>query len=195
MGTESLRCAWCGEDPLYVRYHDEEWGRPVHDDTRHFEFLVLESAQAGLSWLTVLRKREAYRLAYDRFEPAAVARYDDEKTEALLRDPGIIRNRRKIEASVQNARAFLAVQQAYGSFDAFVWQFVGGAPIVNHYAPGEPLPAATPLAEALSKELKRRAFRFLGPVIVYSYMQAVGLVDDHIDACFCKTGHGGACAP
>lgn len=188
MAETPVRCAWCGSEPLYVRYHDEEWGQPVHDDTRHFAFLVLESAQAGLSWLTVLRKRAAYRAAYDGFDPAAVARYDAAKMESLLQNPGIIRNRRKIEASVQNARAFLAIQKEYGSFDAFIWQFIGGAPIINRVAAEADLPASTPLAAALSKELKRRGFRFLGPVIVYSYMQAVGLVDDHIDACCCKTG-------
>ncbi len=182
----SRRCDWCGQDPLYIRYHDEEWGTPVHADAKHFEFLVLESAQAGLSWLTVLRKRENYRNAYDGFDPAKVAAYDDRRIAQLMGNPGIIRNRRKIEASVHNAKRFLEVQREYGSFDTFIWAYVQGKPIVNSCRDAADIPADSALSRRISRDLKSRGFRFLGPVIVYSYMQAVGLVNDHIDACFRK---------
>jgi DNA-3-methyladenine glycosylase I len=179
------RCAWAGTDPLYVSYHDDEWGRPVHDDRRLFEMLILEGAQAGLSWITILRKRPAYRRAFDRFDPKKVARYTAAKKRALLRDPGIVRNRLKIDAAVTNARAFLAVQKEFGSFDRYVWQFVGGKPIVTPRSTMTSVPARTPESDALSKDLKRRGFRFVGSTICYAFMQAVGLVDDHIADCFC----------
>ena len=165
-------------------YHDVEWGVPVHDDRRHFEFLILEGAQAGLSWRTVLHRREGFRRAFAGFEPARVARFSPARIERLLRDPGIIRNRRKVAAAVANARAFLAVQREFGSFDSFVWAFVGGAPIVNRWRTLGEIPAQTARSEALSRELVKRGFRFVGPTIVYSHMQACGLVNDHLVRCF-----------
>ena len=184
------RCDWCKSDDLYIKYHDEEWGVPVHDDRKQFEFLVLESAQSGLSWLTILRKRENYRLAYDNFEPEKVALYDDKKIDELLTNPGIIRNRKKIEASINNARRFLEVQKEFGSFDKYIWGFVHGQPIVNSYQDGAEIPATSPLSDTISKDLKRRGFQFLGPVTVYAHMQATGIVDDHVDSCFRKTKLG-----
>ena len=178
------RCAWAGTDPLYVSYHDDEWGRPVHDDRRLFEMLILEGAQAGLSWITILRKRPAYRRAFDRFDPKKVARYTAAKKRALLRDPGIVRNRLKIDAAVTNARAFLAVQKEFGSFDRYVWRFVGGAPIVTARSTMTSVPARTPESDALSKDLKKRGFKFVGSTICYAFMQAVGLVNDHVATCF-----------
>lgn len=180
------RCDWCTADPLYRSYHDEEWGTPTHEDRTHFEFLVLESAQSGLSWLTVLRKRKNYRKAYDRFDPAAVAGYGEQKIESLLSDPGIIRNRRKIESSITNAQKFLEVQREFGSFDAYIWGFTDRQTVVNHYGSTAELPASSDLSDRVSKDLKKRGFRFLGSVTVYSYLQAVGIVDDHVDACFRK---------
>lgn len=180
------RCDWCLSDEQYLRYHDEEWGVPVHDDRKQFEFLVLESAQAGLSWLTILRKRENYRLAYDNFEPEKVALYDEKKVEELLLNPGIVRNRRKIEASIGNAQRFLEVQKEFGSFSAYLWKFVENRPIVNSYESISEVPASSPLSDAVSKDLKKRGFRFLGTVIVYSHLQATGLINDHIDSCFRK---------
>jgi DNA-3-methyladenine glycosylase I len=178
------RCGWCGDDPLYVAYHDQEWGAPLHDDRRLFEMLVLEGAQAGLSWITVLRKREAYRKAFDGFDPAVVARYDEAKVASLLTDPGIIRNRLKIRAAVHNARAFLSVQEEFGSFDRFMWGFVEGRPIQNAWKSFRDIPAATPESEEMSRELKRRGFQFVGPTICYAHMQAVGMVNDHEVSCF-----------
>jgi DNA-3-methyladenine glycosylase I len=178
------RCAWCGTDPLYVAYHDAEWGVPVHDDRRLFEFLVLEGAQAGLSWLTILRKREAYRRAFSGFDPEKVAAYDARKVRSLLRDDGIVRNRLKIDAAVANARAFLDVRDAFGSFDAYVWRFVGGAPKVNRRRTLKQIPPSTREAEAMSKDLRRRGFRFVGPTICYAHMQATGMVNDHLVDCF-----------
>jgi DNA-3-methyladenine glycosylase I len=179
------RCAWCPADnPLYVRYHDEEWGVPVHDDRHLFEMLILEGAQAGLSWLTILKRREGYRAAFDRFDAKKIARYDARKVAALLQDPGIIRNRLKIAATIDNARAFLEVQKEHGSFDRYIWSFVGGKPKRSHRKAGERLPAQTAEAEAMSKDLKKRGFRFVGPTICYAFMQAVGLVDDHSADCF-----------
>jgi DNA-3-methyladenine glycosylase I len=186
---ERPRCGWCGSDPLYVAYHDEEWGVPAHEDRHLFEMLVLEGAQAGLSWLTILRKREGYRRAFLGFDPARVARLSEEDLEGLLRDEGIVRNRLKVWSARDNARAFLAVQREFGSFDAFLWSFAGGAPMVNHPRTLAEVPAATPEAEALSKALRKRGFRFVGPTIVYAYMQAVGLVDDHLASCW-KRGKG-----
>jgi DNA-3-methyladenine glycosylase I len=190
--TAKPRCAWCGDDPLYLRYHDEEWGVPVHDEHRHFEFLILEGAQAGLSWLTILRKREHYRKVFADFDPARVARYDRRRIERLLQDPGIVRNRLKVEAAVRNARAFLAVQEAFGGFDAYVWRFVDGSPIQNRWRRLQEVPAATAQSEALSKDLKRRGFSFVGPTIVYAHMQAVGMVNDHLLECFRHRELGGA---
>jgi DNA-3-methyladenine glycosylase I len=178
------RCTWAGSDPLYLAYHDQEWGVPVHDDRHLFEMLILEGAQAGLSWSTILHKRDNYRLAFDNFEPGRVADYDQAKIEALMGNAGIVRNRRKIEAAVQNARAFLAVQQEFGSFDAYVWRFVGGQPLQNRWASLSELPAQTAASEAMSKDLRRRGFNFVGPTICYAFMQATGLVNDHVVDCF-----------
>jgi DNA-3-methyladenine glycosylase I len=180
---ELQRCAWAGSDPLYLRYHDEEWGVPVHDDRRLFEMLVLEGAQAGLSWITILRKRPAYRKAFDRFDPKKVARYDARKRRALLADAGIVRNRLKIDATIANARAFLEVGEEFGSFDAYVWQFVGGQPKVNHPRTMKDVPPTSAESDALSKDLRSRGFRFVGSTICYAFMQAVGLVDDHVTTC------------
>ena len=176
-------CPWCGQDPLYRQYHDIEWGVPVHADCTLFEFLILEGAQAGLSWLTVLRKRPHYRRLFADFDAEQVARFDAARIEALLQDPGIVRNRLKVQAAVSNAQAFLAVQEAFGSFDRYIWDFVDGRPIVNHFERLDQVPAVTPLAETLSRDLKRRGFRFVGPTIVYAHMQATGMVNDHLVDC------------
>lgn len=178
------RCPWCGDDPLYVRYHDEEWGVPNHSDIRHFEFLVLESAQAGLSWRTILGKRENYRKAYDGFDPQRVARYAQPKILELLENAGIVRNRRKIEASVHNAARFLEVLREYGSFDEYLWSFVGHRPVVNAWTELAQIPSRTSLSDRISADLRRRGFRFVGSTIVYSHLQAVGLVNDHLVSCF-----------
>ena len=181
------RCPWSeGIDPLYERYHDTEWGVPVRDDRKHFEFLVLEGAQAGLSWWTILRKRENYRRAFADFDPQKIARFDARAVTRLMRDAGIVRNRQKIEAAIANARGFLEVQEEFGSFDAYVWPFVGGAPIVNRWRAQSDVPATTPESDALSKDLKKRGFKFVGPTIVYSHMQATGLVNDHLLTCFTR---------
>lgn len=181
---EPTRCAWSTDLPIYVRYHDEEWGVPVRDDARLFEFLILEGAQAGLSWLTILRKRDNYRAAFDGFDPARVAHYDDAKIAALLADPGIVRNRLKVNAAIVNARQVLDVQQEFGSFANYLWGFVGGQPIVNHWRTLAEIPAETELSRQLSKDLTRRGFKFVGSTIVYSLMQAVGMVNDHTVDCF-----------
>lgn len=178
------RCAWAGPDPLYVRYHDEEWGVPVHADRTLFEFLILEGAQAGLSWITILRKREAYREAFDNFDAQRVARYDRRRVERLMRNPGIVRNRLKIESAVTNARAFLAVQEQFGCFDHYVWRFVDGRPRLNRPASLKDVPARAPESDALSTDLQRRGFRFVGSTICYAFMQAVGMVNDHTSDCF-----------
>jgi DNA-3-methyladenine glycosylase I len=178
------RCSWAGSDPLAIQYHDNEWGVPSHDDRHLFEMLVLEGAQAGLSWITILRKRAAYRRAFDRFDPRKVARYDARKRRALLGDAGIVRNRLKIDGTVRNARAFLAVQQEFGSFDAYIWQFVGGRPKVHRPRSMKDVPATTPESDAMSRDLKRRGFTFVGSTICYAFMQAVGMVDDHAATCF-----------
>ena len=180
---ETVRCPWCGTDPLYVRYHDEEWGKPVHDDQKHFECLTLESAQAGLSWITILRKRENYRLAYADFDVQRVASFTDEDVERLLSDSGIVRNRRKIEASINNAKQFINIQKEFGSFDSYIWSFVDHEPIINEWDRLEDVPATTELSERLSKDLKRRGFKFLGPTTVYAHLQATGLVNDHLTTC------------
>lgn len=178
------RCAWAGEDPLYVDYHDREWGVPVHDDRTLFEFLLLEGAQAGLAWITILRKREHYRKVFDGFDPERVARYDDTKQAALLADPGIVRNRLKVASATKNARAYLGVQDEHGSFDAYLWRFVDGEPILNTWSTMAEVPARTEISDALSKDLKKRGFSFVGSTICYAFMQAVGLVDDHVVDCF-----------
>lgn len=178
------RCEWSSSDPLYIEYHDKEWGVPLHDDQKLFEFLVLEGAQAGLSWITILKKRENYRKAFDNFLPEKVARYGDRKFAALLTDAGIVRNRQKIQASIDNARAFIKVQDEFGSFDTFIWRFVDGKPIVNRWKSLRDIPAKTPLSESISKELIKRGFRFVGPTIVYAHMQATGMVQDHVVSCF-----------
>ena len=178
------RCAWCGADPLYVAYHDSEWGVPVHEDRTLFEYLILEGAQAGLSWLTVLRKRNNYRAAFDGFDPAKVARYPEAKLASLLADPGIVRNRLKIDAAVSNARRFLELQDRFGSFDAYLWRFVDGASVQNAWHHQAELPAKTPRSEALSRDLSKRGFKFVGATICYSLMQAVGMVNDHVVGCF-----------
>jgi len=181
---KKTRCAWAGTDPLYVAYHDEEWGVPVHDDRRLFEMLVLEGAQAGLSWITILRKRERYREIFARFDARKVARFDRRKIAALLLDPGIVRNRAKVEGTVKSARAFLDVVGEHGSFDRYLWAFVGGKPIRNSPRSLAQVPAETDESRALSRDLKRRGFTFVGPTICYAFMQAVGLVDDHVTSCF-----------
>ena len=179
------RCEWVPEsEPLYVAYHDDEWGVPEHDDRRLFELLTLEGAQAGLAWITILRKREGYRRAFAGFDPAAVAAFDEARVEELLQDPGIVRNRLKVESTVANARAVLGVQEELGSLDAYLWQFVGGEPRVNGWRTLAELPAETAESKAMSKDLKRRGFRFVGPTVCYAFMQAAGLVNDHVVGCF-----------
>ena len=178
-----VRCAWARSE-LMIRYHDEEWGVPVHEDGRLFEFLILEGAQAGLSWETILNKRENYRAAFDGFEPGQVARYDGRKVAKLLRNPGIVRNRLKVNSAVRNARALLRVQEEFGSFDRYLWQFVGGRPKVNLRNARNPVPARTAESDAMSRDLKKRGFNFVGSTICYAFMQAVGMVDDHIVQCF-----------
>jgi DNA-3-methyladenine glycosylase I len=178
------RCQWAGDDPLYQAYHDTEWGVPVHDDRRLFEFLVLEGAQAGLSWITILRKREHYRAAFDGFDPAKVAGYDQHKQAELLANPGIVRNRQKIMAAIRNAGVFLAIQEEFGSFNAYVWRFVGGRQKINAWASLAEIPAKTAESEAMSKDLIRRGCAFVGPTICYAFMQATGMVNDHTTDCF-----------
>lgn len=178
------RCEWCGNDPLYVEYHDKEWGVPVHDERQLFEMLILEGAQAGLNWLTILRKRENYRKAFDRFNAKKIAQYDKAKVAKLLADAGIVRNRLKIAATIQNARAFLEVQKEFGSFDRYIWQFVGGKPKINHWKNLKELPPKTTESDAMSKDLKKRGFSFVGSTICYAFMQAVGMVNDHVVTCF-----------
>lgn len=178
-----VRCGWA-RNPLSIRYHDEEWGVPTHDDARLFEFVILEGAQAGLSWDTILNKRENYRAAFDQFDPQRIAGYDRRKFQSLLQNPGIIRNRLKIASAVRNAKAFLAVQKEFGSFDRYVWQFVGGKPRVNSWRSLKQVPARTPESDAMSKDLKKRGFSFVGSTICYAFMQAVGMVNDHVVNCF-----------
>jgi len=178
------RCTWAGDDPLYQQYHDQEWGVPCFDDRTLFEFLILEGAQAGLSWLTILRKRENYRRLLDHFDAQRIARYDKDKTESLLQDPGIVRNRLKIASTISNARSFLETQSEHGSFAAFIWQFVGGEPVQNHWKSIQDVPVRTEQSDRMSRELKRRGFKFVGSTICYAYMQAVGMVNDHTADCF-----------
>ncbi|NVJ45573.1 MAG: DNA-3-methyladenine glycosylase I [Cytophagia bacterium] len=179
------RCTWC-ENTFddYIKYHDEEWGVPVHEDRTHFEFLILEGAQAGLSWATILKRRDGYRAAFADFDPEEVAQFSQEKVEALLLDPGIIRNRLKVQGTVINAQKFLEVQKEFGSFDKYIWSFVGGKPIVNARKSIKDVPATSPESDALSKDLKKRGFKFVGSTIMYAYMQACGLVNDHTKDCF-----------
>ena len=188
----NTRCAWVGDDPLYIAYHDEEWGVPLHDDQRLFEMLILEGAQAGLSWITILRKRENYRLAFDHFDVETVARYDAAKIEELLANPGIVRNQAKIRATIGNARAFLALVEREGSFARWLWRFVDGVPQVNNPVTLADVPARTATSDALSKALTQHGFKFVGSTICYAYMQAVGLVDDHLTCCFRHRGHTAA---
>jgi DNA-3-methyladenine glycosylase I len=178
------RCEWVGSDPLSTGYHDQEWGVPLHDDKRHFEFLILDGAQAGLSWLTILKKRENYREAFDGFEPSKIARYRENKIEKLLRNPGIVRNRLKVQSAVANANAFLKIQDEFGSFDKYIWQFVGGSPIQNSRASIKEIPSKTNESDLMSKDLVKRGFKFVGSTICYAYMQAAGLVNDHTINCF-----------
>jgi len=179
----SARCPWAEKDPLYHPYHDREWGVPSHDDRHLFELLILEGAQAGLSWLTILRKREGYRRAFDGFDPSIVARYSEKRQQRLLADPGIVRNRQKIAAATANARAFLATAAEFGSFDAYLWRFVGGAPRQNRFRTLAEVPARTAESDALSRDLGRRGFKFVGSTICYAFMQAVGMVNDHLLSC------------
>ena len=179
-----IRCPWCGNDELYVNYHDEEWGVPVHEDKKHFEFLVLESAQAGLNWLTVLRKRENYRMAYDDFEVDKVSKYDELKVEELLQNSGIIRNRKKIEASINNAIHFIEIQKEFGSFDKYIWSFVDNTPVVNQWKDVSEVPATSVLSDNVSNDLKKRGFKFLGTTIIYAHLQATGIINDHLTSCF-----------
>lgn len=178
------RCSWCGQDPLYQNYHDKEWGVPVKDDATLFEFLVLETFQAGLSWITVLRKRENFRLAFDKFDYKKIAKYDDLKYQELLQNAGIIRNKLKIKATITNAQAFMKVQEEFGSFSKYIWQFVQGQPIQNAFEKMEDIPATTKLSDEISKDLKKRGFKFVGSTVVYAHMQATGMVNDHVRSCF-----------
>jgi DNA-3-methyladenine glycosylase I len=182
--AEKVRCPWAKGDGLYLAYHDDEWGVPAHEDCRLFEFLVLEGAQAGLSWSTILRKRSAYRVAFDNFDPVKVSRYGETKVVALLENAGIVRNRLKIRSAVQNAQAFLAVRKEFGSFDTYVWKFVGGQPVQNRWKQVEDVPARSTQSDALSKDLAKRGFTFVGSTICYAFMQAVGMVNDHVVGCY-----------
>ncbi len=180
----TTRCAWCGTDPLYTAYHDQEWGVPLHDERALFEFLILEGAQAGLSWLTILKKREGYRRAFDQFDVERIARYDEADVARLMGDAGIVRNRLKIESTLINARATLRVREEFGGLDGYFWRFVEGRPIVNTWSDLSQLPSRTPLSDTISKDLKQRGFKFIGSTIVYAHMQATGMVNDHIVDCF-----------
>ena len=179
-----IRCVWPGDDPLMIQYHDEEWGVPLHDDRKHFEFIVLDGNQAGLSWRTVLYKRENFRAAFDQFDVRKVAQYDEAKVAELLNNPGIIRNKQKVAAAIKNARAFLTIQAEFGSFDAYIWQFVNGQTLINQWQTSTQIPAKSPEAEAMSQDLIKRGFSFVGPTICYAYMQAAGMVNDHLVDCF-----------
>ncbi|WP_080778963.1 DNA-3-methyladenine glycosylase I [Chryseobacterium phocaeense] len=183
---EKIRCGWCEKDDLYRKYHDEEWGRPVYDDQTIFEFLILESFQAGLSWYTILSKREHFRKAFDQFDYRKIALYQDDKIEELMNDPGIIRNRLKIKATVTNAQKFMEVQDEFGSFSVYIWGFVNGKPQDNKPETLQDIPAITPISDALSKDLKKRGFKFMGSTVVYAHMQATGMVNDHIESCFTR---------
>ncbi|MCL4113821.1 UNVERIFIED_CONTAM: hypothetical protein GTU68_037546 [Idotea baltica] len=181
---EKTRCTWCLGHDIYLDYHDHEWGTPQHDDQHLFEMLILEGAQAGLSWITILKKRDSYRAAFDQFDPTIVAGYGPDKIAELLQNPGIVRNKLKVNAAVKNAKAFLTVQEEYGSFDAYIWSFVDGKPIQNHFKTREDVPATSPESDAMSKALKKRGFTFVGSTICYAFMQAIGMVNDHTTDCF-----------
>ena len=181
---QNIRCEWCLSDPIYVDYHDHEWGVPVYDDLKQFEFLVLESDQAGLSWLTILKRRKGYRRLYSGFDAEKVARFDESKIQEMMLDPGIIRNRKKIESSINNAQKFLDIRDQYDSFCNYLWGFVDGKQVVNHFSRMTDIPATTPLSDTISKDLKQRGFKFLGSTIVYAHLQATGLVNDHLVDCF-----------
>lgn len=182
--NEKIRCSWSGDIPIYIDYHDNEWGRPVHEDDKLFEMLILESMQAGLSWITVLKKRESYREAFDGFDPKKIALYDDKKIEELMANEGIIRNRLKINAAINNAKIFLGIKDTYGSFDKMIWSYVDHTPIVGHWEKIEDLPATTLLSDKISKDFKKMGFKFLGSTTIYAFMQATGMVNDHITECF-----------
>lgn len=177
------RCPWCGDDPLYVKYHDEEWGKPLHDERRLFEMLILEGAQAGLSWITILKKRDNYRAAFDNFDAEKIARYSDKDVARLMTDAGIVRNRLKIESTITNARAYLALQKECGSLDAYLWAWVKGTPLQNSPRSMKDVPVSTPLSDAISKDLKKRGFKFVGSTIIYAYLQSIGMVNDHLLEC------------
>lgn len=179
------RCGWVSDDPLYIEYHDKEWGRPEYDDQKLFEMLCLEGAQAGLSWITVLKKREHYRKVFDNFDPVKIAQYDDKKREKLLNDPGIIRNKLKVNAFIVNAQRYLAITEAQ-SFKDYIWQFIGGEPVKNHWKSLKEVPVTTPESDAMSKQLKKDGFKFIGSTICYAFMQATGMVDDHVEGCFLR---------
>jgi DNA-3-methyladenine glycosylase I len=181
--SDKVQCAWVENIPIFIEYHDKEWGRPVHDDRTLFEMLILEGAQAGLSWITVLKKRENYRKAFDDFDPAIVSQYDDIKIEELMQNEGIIRNRLKINAAITNAKLFLEVQKEYGSFAKFIWSYVDGTPIIGHPKKLEDIPATTPISDKISKDMKKAGFKFVGSTIIYAYMQAIGMANDHVAGC------------
>ena len=183
-GVFMKRCSWCDGNAQYIEYHDKDWGVPVHDDNKHFEYLILEGAQAGLSWLTILKRRENYRKVYDGFDPAIVASYDEEKIQTLLSDPGIIRNKLKVRASVNNAKLFLDIRKEFGSFDNYIWGYTGGKTIKNTWKDLSELPAKTELSDKISKDLKKRGFKFTGSTIIYAHLQAAGIVNDHVTDCF-----------
>lgn len=185
MNDSINRCAWCGNDPLYIRYHDDEWGKPIHDDYKLFEFLTLEAFQAGLSWITILKKRENFRKAFDEFDFNKIAIYDDHKIAELLSDAGIIRNKQKIHAAVNNAKAFIRVRDDFGSFDAYIWGFIDNKPIINKWKSLIEIPSRTGLSDLISADLKKRGFGFVGSTVVYAHMQATGMVNDHLVSCFC----------
>ncbi len=184
MTQDKIRCAWCGTDPLYVKYHDEEWGVPVYDDRKLFEFLILETFQAGLSWITILRKRENFREAFNDFDYRIVAEYDDDKITDLLQNQGIIRNTLKIRAAISNAKAFMEVQNEFGSFSNYIWKFTGGKPIVNNRLTLKDVPPTTAISDEISKDMKKRGFKFVGSTVIYAHMQATGMVDDHVADCW-----------
>lgn len=186
MPTDTVRCPWVGSEPIYQDYHDQEWGVPSHDDRHLFEMLTLEGAQAGLSWITILKKREGYRKAFDNFDVVKVSRYNARSVEALMKNPGIVRNRLKIESTIENAKAFIKVQKEFGTFDSYLWAFVNNKPVKNHWKVLKDYPAKTPLSDMISKDLRSRGFRFVGSTIIYAFMQAVGMVDDHTVNCFCR---------
>ncbi len=184
---KKTRCTWCGDDPLYMKYHDNEWGKPTYDDATLFEFIILETFQAGLSWITILRKRENFRKAFDDFDYKKIARYSEKKYEALLQDAGIVRNKLKIKATITNAQLFMDIQKEFGSFSKYIWSFTNGKPIKNEFVISSEVPATTEISDILSKDLKRRGFKFVGSTVIYAYMQAIGMVNDHTTDCFLYT--------